>query len=308
MQAHVIWVNSKKTARSGSVRVNIRSNEYRIRATMDLIMYELTRRVRFCVSCPSLDSKKVKAQRPRSAYAGWPTMHGIGTFWELEVSYSGAVDPKTGYLMNISTIDQAVHDVAICILEDALRNRPETHPGKVLLKVLPALQGSLGESISGVCWKLTPYYWVAIRAKAMDRILISQQFEFSAAHRLHIDDLSEEENLKTFGKCNNPHSHGHNYRIEAVVSAPILCNEDKDLFCVSKLERIVDKLIIRRFDHTNLNLDTTEFAQLNPTVEHIAKVCYDLLTEPINEAGANLARVTIWETEKSSCTYPATSI
>lgn len=234
-------------------------------------------------------------------------MHGIGTFWELQVSYRGDVDPKTGYLMNISTIDQAVHNVAICILEDALRNRPETHPGVVLQEVLTALRGSLGQSISGVCWKLTPYYWVAIRAKAMDRILISQQFEFSAAHRLHIDQLSEEENRETFGKCNNPHSHGHNYRIEAVVSAPISGNEDRSLFCVSKLEQIVDEQIIRRFDHTNLNLDTTEFAQLNPSVEHISKVCYDLLLKPIDEAGAKLARVTIWETEKSSCTYPATS-
>lgn len=270
-------------------------------------MYELTRRVRFCVSSSPFDSKEAKARKPRSAYAGWPTMKGIGTFWELEVSYRGEVDPKTGYLINISTIDQAVQNVAIGILEDALRNRPETHPGLVLLKVLPALQVTLGDSISGVCWKLTPYYWVAVRSQAMDRVLISQQFEFSAAHRLHIDQLSDEENHNTFGKCNNPHGHGHNYRIEAVVSAPIPDSDDPDLFRVNELERIVDEQIIRRFDHTNLNLDTTEFAQLNPSVEHIAKVCYDLLSGPIDEAGAQLVRITIWETEKSSCTYPATT-
>lgn len=270
-------------------------------------MYELTRRVRFCINCSHFDSKEADAQRPRSAYAGWPTMKGIGTFWEIEVSYQGNVDPKTGYLLNISIIDQAVYDVAIELFGYALRNKPETHPGLVLLEVLPALQESLGDSISGVCWKLTPYYWVAVRSNAMDRVLISQQFEFSAAHRLHIDQLSEEENRNTFGKCNNPHGHGHNYRIEAVVSAPFADTDDRELFCVSKLEQIVDEQIIRRFDHTNLNLDTVEFAQLNPSVEHIAKVCYELLSEPINEAGAQLARVTIWETEKSSCTYPATA-
>ena len=270
-------------------------------------MYELTRRVRFCVSSSSFDSKEEEVPRPRSAYAGWPTMKGIGTFWEIEVSYRGDVDPQTGYLLNISIIDQAVHNVAIGLLVDALRNKPETHPGLVLLNVLPALQESLGDSVSGVRWKLTPYYWVAVRSHAMDRVLISQQFEFSAAHRLHIGQLSEEENRNTFGKCNNPHGHGHNYRIEAVVSAPIPDTDDLDLFCVSKLERIVDEQIIKRFDHTNLNLDTSEFAQLNPSVEHIAKVCYGLLSEPINEAGAQLARVTIWETEKSSCTYPATT-
>jgi len=234
-------------------------------------------------------------------------MKGIGTYWEIEVSYKGDVDPKTGYLLNISIIDQAVHKVAIGLLSDALRNRPETHPGLVLRKVLHALQESLGDSISGVCWKLTPYYWVAVRSQAMDRVLLSQQFEFSASHRLHIDQLSEEENRNTFGKCNNPHGHGHNYRIEAVVSAPLADASDPDHFCVSKLEQIVDEQIIQRFDHTNLNLDTPEFSQLNPSVEHIAKVCFGLLSEPINEAGAQLSRVTIWETEKSSCTYPATS-
>ena len=84
-------------------------------------MYELTRRVRFCVSSPSFDSKKEEVQRPRSAYAGWPTMKGIGTFWEIVVSYRGDVDPQTGYLLNISIIDQAVHNVAIGLLVDAYR-------------------------------------------------------------------------------------------------------------------------------------------------------------------------------------------
>ena len=139
----------------------------------------------------------------------------------------------------------------------------------------------------------------------MDHVLISQQFEFSAAHRLHSPDLDEAANRQTFGKCNNPSGHGHNYRLEPIVSTPLAATDGAATFDLRHLEQIVDETVIQRFDHTHLNLDTTEFAQLNPTLEHIAKVCYDLLEPRIDEAGGRLVRIRVWETEKSSCTYPA---
>ncbi len=137
----------------------------------------------------------------------------------------------------------------------------------------------------------------------MDHVQISRQCEFAAAHRLHSPDLSAEENLSTFGKCNNPSGHGHNYRLEAVVSVPL----DASAFGFEQLRDLVQEHVIQRFDHKHLNLDTEEFARLNPSVEHIAKVCHDVLVGPVAKAGGRLKQVTVWETEKTSCTYWADS-
>ena len=78
-------------------------------------------------------------------------------------------------------------------------------------------------------------------------------------------------------------------------------------FGLGQLEEIVIREIIARFDHKNLSVEAAEFANLNPSVEHITKVCHDLLVGPIRLAGARLERVTVWETEKTSCTYPVLS-
>ena len=75
--------------------------------------------------------------------------------------------------------------------------------------------------------------------------------------------------------------------------------------CIARLETLVRETVVDRFDHTHLNLDTDEFAELNPSVEHIARVCHALLADPVRAAGGCLEQVTVWETEKTSCTYPA---
>ncbi len=267
-------------------------------------MIELARRVRFCVSQAPPASDRGH-DRPAAAYAGWPRMTGVGTFYELEVTCRGEPCADTGYLLNISSIDAAVHATAIPIIQEVFRDRPERDPGLVLADIFRALKPALDPTVVSIRWWLSPYYSVAIEASTMDHVLISQQFEFSAAHRLHSSDLDEAANRRTFGKCNNLSGHGHNYRLEPIVSTPLAANDNPAAFGLRHLERIVDETVIQRFDHTHLNLDTAEFAQLNPTLEHIAKVCYDLLEPRIAEAGGRLVRLRVWETEKSSCTYPA---
>lgn len=139
----------------------------------------------------------------------------------------------------------------------------------------------------------------------MDRILLARQFEFSAAHRLHCPELSPRENQAIFGKCNNPSGHGHNYKLQATVSVAL--HPSGASFGFFQLHRIVEEHVIRRFDHKHLNIDAPDFADLNPSVEHIAKVCHDVLADPIDAAGARLGSVTVWETDKTSCTYPVRS-
>lgn len=135
-----------------------------------------------------------------------------------------------------------------------------------------------------------------------DRVLISQQFDFAAAHRLHVDSMTEQQNQQIFGKCNNPSGHGHNYRLQVTVACPI--DSTGRIMSAQQLDQIVDEHIIERFDHKHLNCDSPEFADLNPSVENIARVIYNLLDEQLANAPAELHQVKVWETDKTSCTYP----
>jgi 6-pyruvoyltetrahydropterin/6-carboxytetrahydropterin synthase len=119
-----------------------------------------------------------------------------------------------------------------------------------------------------------------------------------------VPTLSPEENLRLFGKCTLPSGHGHNYVVEPAIETRL---DSSRPFMLADLERITDEYVIERFDHKHLNLDTEEFGDhaLNPSVENIARVCYELLRDPIASSDATLRSVTVWETEKTSATYPA---
>jgi 6-pyruvoyltetrahydropterin/6-carboxytetrahydropterin synthase len=134
-------------------------------------------------------------------------------------------------------------------------------------------------------------------------IRMSQKFEFSASHRLHNPSLSDEMNRQTFGKCNNPHGHGHNYELQVTLSGPDGAEMPTPLV---QFERIVAETVIDRFDHKNLNEQVPEFAELIPSVENIARVIYRLLKPKLESQQASerhLASVTVWETPKTFCEY-----
>jgi 6-pyruvoyltetrahydropterin/6-carboxytetrahydropterin synthase len=264
----------------------------------------LARDVRFCVAFPEGDSPPSGSGR-HNTFAGAPSMRGLGAYYELSVCCEGEIDPLSGYLINIAEIDQAVRDRAVPLIERAVRSRSEERPAALLRHIIDELQAALSRPVRSVTWRLTPFYSLCMERASMDRFLMSQQFDFAAAHRLHCPRLSDEENRRLFGKCNNPHGHGHNYRLEVVIAQPLPPEGHPPALPLPELERIVDEAVIRRFDHTHLNLDTAEFADLNPSVEHIARVCHGLLADHIAAAGAELRHVTVWETEKTRCTYPA---
>ena len=131
-------------------------------------------------------------------------------------------------------------------------------------------------------------------------IRLSQKFEFSATHRLHNPVLSEEENRRIFGKCNNPHGHGHNYEVQVTLRGEP--DENGVIIEVPDFERIVAAEVIQRFDHRHLNVELPEFKTTIPTVENIAATIYRLL-KPKFKSRANLAAVTVWETPKTWCEY-----
>lgn len=266
-------------------------------------MYELSRTVRFSIGLAEESRDADQSGGRHNTFAGWPSLRGLGVYTELEVRCRGAVDARTGYMMNISAIDAAVREAALPIIQRAFRHQPATFPGHMLTEVLAALQPVLQHSVSSVGWRLTPYYRLTMATTRPDHVQLSQQFDFAAAHRLSCPEFSETENRRIFGRCNNRHGHGHNYRLEVAVDVPLPSSGQPPAINLPELERIVDETVIQRFDHTNLNLDTEEFRDLNPSVEHIAKTCYDLLRAPLEAAGGTLRRVTVWETEKTSCTY-----
>ena len=124
-------------------------------------------------------------------------------------------------------------------------------------------------------------------------------YTFSASHRLHTDLLSPEANRAAFGKCNNPHGHGHNYRVFVTVSGPI-SPETGMVINMATLDSIVRDHVLSRFDHHNLNLDPL-FSQLVSTTENLTIAVYHLLHAAL--APAHLALVRIEETENNFFEY-----
>ncbi len=255
---------------------------------------ELTRTVRFCVAADgSLDARTPRA----NTFAAWPPMRGLGRYYELHVTCRGQVDPRTGYLVNIKHVDEVVREVGLAVLSDAARAGAEGLGG-IVQRVAEAVRARLQCPLVRLGLQLTPTYRIDVETDDMSQVQIAQQYEFSAAHRLHAPELSDQENREVFGKCNNPSGHGHNYRFEVTVNCPAGRNLD-----VGQLDAVVDRTIVQRYDHTHLNVDVPEFRQTNPSVEHIAREVYERLTPAAGELGVELAAVRVWETGKTACTY-----
>ena len=129
---------------------------------------------------------------------------------------------------------------------------------------------------------------------------VCRRATFNAAHRLFRKDWSDEKNNTVFGKCNNPNFHGHNYVLEVWIEGAI----DTETGYVIDLKIVKDLIknkITDRFDHKNLNLDCTEFLNLNPTAENIAVVCWNLLRTEL-DAKYELS-IKLWETENNLVEY-----
>ncbi len=136
----------------------------------------------------------------------------------------------------------------------------------------------------------------------MNKVAVFRKEHFNAAHRLHNPALSDAENALVFGKCNNPNYHGHNY--ELIVQVTGLPNEKNGYVMDMKvLSDLIKVEVLDKFDHKNLNLDTTEFATLNPTAENIVIVIYDLLRVKI-DVTLDL-KIRLYETERNFVEYPA---
>ncbi|MBS1734539.1 MAG: 6-carboxytetrahydropterin synthase [Bacteroidetes bacterium] len=135
-----------------------------------------------------------------------------------------------------------------------------------------------------------------------NKVAVFRREHFNAAHRLTNPKWDEAKNNAVFGKCNNPHYHGHNYELVVKVSG-IPDPQTGYVMDMKVLSELVHDHIIERFDHRNLNEDCPEFKSLNPTAENIAVVIYNILRPLINEQLD--MQVRLYETERNFVEYPA---
>ncbi len=262
-------------------------------------MVTLRRTVRFAINPVESDHRN-----DCNGHAGRPSLEGWGSHYEFSVGCRGEPDPSTGYLINIKAIDDAVRQSVIPLVRTAMHRGVE--PSLVMPELFAAACGSIPVDVESVTLGLTPTYTLEMEAGMGATIVLSQKFEFAAAHRLHAPTMSADENRRYFGKCNNPAGHGHNYVIAPRVE--MRPAEPGGSLSLAEYEQAVQRVLIEPFDHKHLNLDTREFADgagVNPTVENIAAVFFRLLAPAIDALGkgARLRDITVWETDRTSATY-----
>jgi 6-pyruvoyltetrahydropterin/6-carboxytetrahydropterin synthase len=128
------------------------------------------------------------------------------------------------------------------------------------------------------------------------KIELGRRYRFAASHRLHSNELSQEENHRLYGKCNNPHGHGHNYILEVHVSGAI-DPETGMVTNLADLDSFVERVVLERFDHRSLNDDVPAFCDRVPTTENLCIEIFDRLRE---FSKAKLERVLVEETSNNS--------
>ena len=131
---------------------------------------------------------------------------------------------------------------------------------------------------------------------------ITRREEFSASHRLHDPRLSEEENQRLYGLCNNAHGHGHNYELEVCVRGPI--PRSGMVMDLNRLMMLLREKVVVELDHKHLNHDVPFLREVVPTAENLAVALWDRLEPEVREfEGCRLHRIRLWESRNNSVEY-----
>jgi 6-pyruvoyltetrahydropterin/6-carboxytetrahydropterin synthase len=266
----------------------------------------LTRRVGFSSGhrywIPALDEAENRAR-----FGRWASPYNHGHNYALEVTVEGAVDPATGMVVNIKTVDDVLQDTVVAEFDGRSINDeiPAFHDRAPTVENLLAYlwerlesPGTLPGEVRLVRLRLeeTPELYGEMEVRnGMKTITLTRQYEFAASHRLHVPGLTPEQNVEMFGKCNNPAGHGHNYVLEVTVEG----EPDPKTGMMAPLEEIdarVNELVVDRYDHRNLNEDLPEFRGRVTTTETVVQEIFDRLD---GQLPAKLRRVRLLETARS---------
>ena len=263
-------------------------------------MHKLLRQVRFSIN-PFLSEDG----GGYNSFASAPAGEGLSIFLELSVEVTGPVDPSTGFVINVSEIDGNVRKFVIPIFADRIKQRFQQAKHVGLSEIVELLRSSWDQladrfgtaKLSELSLKLNPFRKIVINSKDLNMVFFCEKFEFAAMHKLWNNDFTEQQNMEIFGKCAHPTGHGHNYIVEIMLQMPA----DRNDFRISDFEKIVDDELIKLLDHKNLNADLDFFNKTNPTVENITTLAWNRLANRFGKA--KLHRVTVWETDKTYCSY-----
>jgi len=263
-------------------------------------MHKLARQVRFSIN-PFLP----RDSSGFNSFSSKPAGEGLSIFFELSVMLVGEVEAATGFVANVIDIDKNVREYVVPIF--ARRVREDFRQGKhvgfpEITELLKSAWGQLADKfgtarLSELSLALNPFRKVTVDCEDCKMIYFSEKFEFAATHKLWNEGFSKQRNLEVFGKCANPTGHGHNYLVEVTIKMQV----GEEDFCISDFERIVDDELIKVVDHKNLNADVGQFSRINPTVENIAAFAWNKLVGKFSEAALHC--VTVWETDKTCCSY-----
>jgi len=229
---------------------------------------------------------------------------GHGHDYKVEIMVRGNINPRTGIVINTVDLKQIAEELISRELD-----------GKFLNHEHPYFYDRLSttENLVHYIWELLEpqipgceLYKIRLyendhlfSEKGRDNVVhLTRKYHFCAAHRLHSNQLSDEENIALFGKCNNPHGHGHNYYLEVTVSGQPDPTTGM-IMNLRDLDSTIEHLVLEKFDHKHLNLDTQEFKDLNPTSDNLVVVIWDLLSPHLPK----LHKVGLWETEKNYFEY-----
>lgn len=133
-------------------------------------------------------------------------------------------------------------------------------------------------------------------------IFITKKLDFSASHRLYNPAFSDEKNQATFGPCNNPNGHGHNYTLEVTVCGKVV-PETGMVLDLKALKGLVQKQVIDQVDHKNLNVDVPFLNNIIPTAENLAVKFWDILEPSIQKEGGRLYQIKLFESDRNFVIY-----
>jgi 6-pyruvoyltetrahydropterin/6-carboxytetrahydropterin synthase len=250
----------------------------------------------------------------RRIFGPWASRWGHGHNYVVEVTVAGAVDGATGMVVNITDVDRALKQHVTGPMADKhlsyeVPHFADTPPTleNIARYVADRFRAHFTDPAARLArvtvWE-SPTLWASLipRDKDTDEMIaLTRSLDFAAAHRLHAPGLSDEENCRIFGKCNNPHGHGHNYGVEVtVVGEPDPVTGM--LVDLAALDAVLDREVMGRFDHKHLNRDTPDFADVNPTSENLTRAIWGHLEGQIPPP-ARLYRVVVRETERNYFEY-----
>ncbi len=248
----------------------------------------------------------------RRLFGAWASRWGHGHNYIVEVTVAGAVDERTGMVVNIVDVDRALKQSVTGPLADKhltyeVPHFADTPPTLENIARFAAEQFAAhfrepAARLTPVTVWESPTLWATLYLENPQAMLaLTRSLDFAASHRLHAPGLSDDENCALFGKCNNPHGHGHNYGVEVTVAGepdPVTGM----LIDLAALDAVLEREIMGRFDHKHLNEDMPDFAAINPTSENLTRVIWEHLENKI-PAPARLYRVVVKETDRNYFEY-----